>query len=219
MTIRNAIRKLSSQLFTRHAPRTIRKERQRASLIVERLEDRTMLSISPTYFDSHNVSFLNGASSDSLWLKTTNGLLAYSDDGTNYSTDMGAGVPIALGSGGTTTITLGNMATLHIAGLTGAGSDVVLETDGVTNVDYGSQDVKIEGNIYTNGGNFSILNFGGIDLSTGVLISTLQTGAGGASTGNSGSITLTSENPDFENPLFDVNVVGPHVTLGPGVDL
>ncbi len=198
-------------------------KRQCASLGVESLEDRTMLSISPSSADAHNVSFL-GTSSDNLWLKTTTGgLLAYSDDGASYSTDMGGGQQIALGSGGTTTITLGDMSTLHIAGLSGAGSDVVFQTVAAANGAYGSlaepQDVSVEGNIYTKGGNFSILNAEGIDVSPGVVISTLQTGAGGVSVGNSGSITLTSENPDPLNPIFNVNFVGPHVTLGPGVDL
>src|SRR5262249_48170229 len=40
-----------------------------------------------------------------------------------------------------------------------------------------------------------------------------------ASVDNSGALKLTSENPDFVNPIFNVGFNHPHVTLGSGARL
>src|SRR5580658_8649563 len=81
--------------------------RDRRFLGFELLEDRTMLSITPVpdVSNPNNVGFL-GLLSDTLYLRTeASGLLEWSSDGTNFTTNLGGGETIDPASGGATTIT------------------------------------------------------------------------------------------------------------------
>src|SRR5262249_50047689 len=108
--------------------------RDRQVLVFDRLEDRTLMTISPVLDlgNSNNVGFL-GIFSDTLYLKADpSGLLEWSPDGTNFTTNIGpAGqtVNLAPSAAGPTTITV-STGTVDLEDFTGGGRDLTIQALG-----------------------------------------------------------------------------------------
>ncbi len=218
-----ALRSWIRQLFARPAARTVRKKaRARNPLLVERLEDRTLLTVSVVPGPGNTVGIL-GTVGDQVWLRTNSAAgnsaqLQYSIDATNYS-DLGVNVAHD------TTITLGDMGHVHLMSTSGQGHAITLQALGAPSGDGGQlaspRLLTFEGTIATAGGDLSILNMQGIEVSPNVIVSTRNVGAStdylnAPSVGDSGALTFTSENPDTLNPYLNVGFNHPHITLGSG---
>ncbi len=198
-------------------------------LNLERLEARTLLTVS-VIPDSGNAVSILGTVGDQVWLQTNNaGVFQYSTDGTNYSN-----LPSSGGIGGNVTvaqdatITLGDMDEVHLMTAIGQGHAITLQALGVANGDAGQLAsptlLTVNGTVTTAGGNLSILNMEGIEVESGVTISTRDIGSStdylnAPSVGNSGALTLKSENPDTLNPILNVDFNHPHVTVDSGAHL
>jgi hypothetical protein len=206
-------------------------------LNLERLEDRTLLAVTVTPYPGNAVG-IQGTVGDQVWLQTNNvmvngqlvsGVFQYSTDGTNYSNlpSLG-GIDQLVTAQQPATITLGDMDKLHVVNVIGQGHAITLQALGVPNGDAGQLAsptlLTVEGTVYTAGGDLSVLNMQGIEVESGVTVATCNIGSStgyltAPAAGNSGSITFTSENQDFFNPVFNVNFVAPHVTLDSNVQL
>src|ERR1700733_10609128 len=75
-------------------------------LSVERLESRVLLDVTPM-LSTGGVTF-TGGSTDNLYLKTANGVLEWSTDGTNFSSNLApsGASPQTLTLAGNTTVTV-----------------------------------------------------------------------------------------------------------------
>ncbi len=222
-TVRWLKKKWLRDLAARTAPRTIERPRRGPDRLgLERLEDRTLLSVSIVPGSGNAVGIL-GTVGDSVWLRTSASNLQYSTDGTNYSS---LGVTVTQD----VTVTLGALDAVHLGSSSGAqiigqGHALTFQALGVPNGSVGQlaapKDLSIDNTVATAGGNLSILNMQGIDVGANVTVSTRNIGTStdylhAASVGNSGSITLTSENPDTLNPILNVFFNNPHVNVGSG---
>src|SRR3954462_11179820 len=65
----------------------------RHGLVVEQLEERAVPSITPVPDIVNNKVTFNGSSSDNLHLRVLNGVLQFSPDGNNFSSDLDLGTP------------------------------------------------------------------------------------------------------------------------------
>src|SRR3954468_7076560 len=88
-------------------------------LRLESLEDRTLLSVDISV-SGHTVTFTGGeTTADNLYLQTNAGDLQYSTDGTNFTSDLGAGQTLSLNADTTINVHVGG--TLHVRALTTVG--------------------------------------------------------------------------------------------------
>ena len=189
-------------------------------LRLEGLEDRVLLSLT-VFLDGNNNCHILGVDSDQLWLKTSADQIQWSSDGSNYQN-------LGITTDSDATIQLGDMQKAHLVGFTGQGHSITFEGYGVSGGGGGEAglpiDFSIEGDVKTLGGNFTVQDIQGIDVSPNVLISTRNVSSSadpisGASQGDSGNINLTSTNPDILNPLLNVNFDQPHVTVNAGAEI
>src|SRR5262245_21032479 len=205
------------------SPRTGRdpKARRWTRLALEPLEDRTLLSVSVVQNSTNNYSVL-GTAGDNVWFKTTGSAVQYSTNGTNYS-NVGS-----LSVASDASLVLGMMNQVHLSGITGQGHALQIQALGASSGAVGQLAsptlLTVDANIDTKGGALSILNMQGIEVSSGVNISTRNIGSStdylrAASVGNSGALKLTSENPDTFNPILNIGFNHPHVTVGSGARL
>src|SRR5262249_7987374 len=141
-------------------------------LLVERLEDRTLLSISIVGGLGNSVS-IQGSVGDDLWLRTSGANFQYSADGTNYS-DLG------VTTSQDATIFLGSLGTVHLGTsgrdtIVGRGHAITLEAISVAGSVAGQlaspESLLIDNIVATGGGDLSILNIQGIEVSPGVTVS------------------------------------------------
>ena len=202
------------------------RNRDRQPLGFDLLEHRTLLTISAVPGNANSVGFL-GVAADTLYLKTdSSGVLEWSSDGTNFTTDIdSAGAAATLNPSLPTTITV-SVGTVDVEGIATGGQNLTIQALGAPGGQGGNlmaTQLNINGNLETQGGSLSILNMEGVDLATDVTVSTRNiTGTdevNSASTGNSGNITITAENPDALNPLLNVNFNSPNVTIGTGAQI
>ena len=168
----------SARHLSRGSAGVERRLRDRLLLGFDRLEDRTMLSISPVVdvSNSNNVGFL-GLISDTLYLSTnSSGLLEWSSDGTNFTTNLGGNQTLAPSTAGSTTITV-SVGTVDVENLAGGGENLTIQALGAPNGSLGTlmaTELNITGNVHTQGGNLSILNMESVDINAAVTISTRQ---------------------------------------------
>src|SRR6266542_2059846 len=79
----------------------------RAPLMVELLEDRTLLSVTPS-LAGLTATFTGDALSDHLQLRVTDlGVLEYSTDSVRFSTDFGSGLTFTVSAGAAINVNLG----------------------------------------------------------------------------------------------------------------
>ncbi len=189
-----------------------------ARLLIERLEDRTMLSVSVAPGSGNSVTIL-GTSGDAVWLRTNMLNLQYSTDATSYSN---LGVTVNQDA----TVNLGTIGTVHLG--SSSGDQIIGQGHALTfqNNNFGQapDKVSIDNTVATGGGNLSILKMQAIEVSAGVTVSTRNIGAStdylnAASVGNSGTVMCTAENDDTLNFVLNVDFNHPHITLGSGARL
>ena len=202
-------------------------------LVLQELESRTLLAV--TYTVSGSTITFTGLAQDSLYLETAPGptpaagTLEYHDETSNTFTPVQA-TPTTLFNltAQDTTIQVYVGGTLHLDGLSSSGKAVSIE--GPSQESGNPQaTVAVENNIDTQGGNLSITDFASLTVGTtgsnpvGATISTRNTGGSTAyatapSAGNSGSLTITVDNPDPFNPIpfADINSSMPSITLDAG---
>jgi hypothetical protein len=189
---------------------------------LERLEDRTLLAVLVSYdLAGANAGTIRGTIGDQVWLRTNGGTLQYSTDATNYS-DLNLDLTQDV------TVTFGDMGQVHLMDTVEPGHALTFQALGASSGAGGQLAspnlFSVEGNVYTAGGNLSILNMQGIEVKSGVTIATRNIGSStqylsAPSVGNSGALTLTSENPDTLNPILNIDFNHPHVTLASGAHL
>ena len=201
-----------------------------AAQALESLEDRTLLSVDISV-SGHTVTFTGGeTTSDNLYLQTDAGDLQYSTDGTNFTSDLGSGQTLALNADTTIDVHVGG--TLHVRALTTVGKaaltiDATNPVGGNRNLDSANvvltSPVEVEGNILTSGGDLTIYGYKTIEVQPNIVVSTRQISGSdalqGASTGNSGNLTVTTRNPDRFNPLLNVGFNNPAITIDAGAKL
>ncbi len=195
-------------------------------LRLEVLEARVLLTL-PTGNASTNSIYIPDTNSDQLYLRTVPDSQHPYDD-IQGSIDDSTWQDLGLNTGADATIELGDMQVAHLVGFTGMGNNITFEGAGVSGGAGGQSgspsDFSIDGDVETNGGNFTVQFVQGIDVSANVVISTRNVGTStdlisGASLGSSGYIDLTSTNPNILDPIGDVNLEQPHVTLDDGSEL
>src|SRR5262249_35179369 len=107
----------------------------------------------------------------------------------------------------------------------GQGHAITLQALGVASGAVGQlaspHSLFIDNTVATAGGDLSILNVQGIEVSPGVTVSTRDVGSAtdylnAPSVGKSGDLKLTSENPDVLNPILNVHFDHPHVNVDSG---
>src|SRR5262249_41828992 len=115
---------------------------------------------------------------------------------------------------------------IHVGGFVDAGAGNALTIDATSPLAGGGLNapVLIEGDVLTNGGALTVKSFRGIEVLDNRTVSTRQVAAGGdpltdPSVAQSGAITFTVRNPDYWNPLVNLNGDFPHVTVGNGARL
>ena len=117
------------------------------------------------------------------------------------------------------------MDQVHLMKTIGQDHAITLQARGVPNGSAGQLAsptlLTAEDTVYTAGGDLSILNMQGIEVSANVVVSTRNVGSSSdylhaASAGDSGALKFTSENPDTLNPILNVGFNHPHVTLDSG---
>src|SRR5208337_4799472 len=197
------------------------------NLALEELERRTLLAV--TYSVSGSTITFTGLAQDSLYLQTASGVLQYHDETTgSYQQVVDASDnPINL-TAQDTVIQVYVGQTLHLDGLFTLGKALSIEGP-VQESGQPQASVAIENTIDTQGGNLSITDFASLTVgSTGnnpvvATSSTQNTGGSTAyatapSAGNSGSLTLTVDNPDPFNPIpfADINSSAPSITMDAG---
>ncbi len=211
---------------THRRPGSATRNRDRQPLGFDLLEHRTLLTISAVPGAS-GVGFL-GVVTDTLYLKTdSSGLLEWSSDGTNFTTDIdSAGAPQTLNLSQAATTITASVGTVDLEGVATDGQSLTIQALGAPSGEAGNlmaTQVNINGNLDTQGGSLSILNMEGVDVASGVTVSARNMSGtdevNSASTGNSGNITITAENPDVLNPLLNVNFNSPNVTIGTGAQV
>src|SRR5207244_2087214 len=116
------VRSWIRNLFAPRTPRTIRKAPVRKPLLVEPLEDRTLMTVSIVPGTGNAVGIL-GTVGDQLWLRTNAAAFQYSTDGTNYTN---LGVSVAQDA----TLTLGDMGQVHLMNTIGQGHAITLQALG-----------------------------------------------------------------------------------------
>ncbi len=179
------------------------------------------------------VTFTSFTLNDNLYLQMApNGDLEWSTDGASYSTALGAG-------GGTLDLLTQNVTIdTQIASAVGTTTGGVtltgpFATDGhsltfnATPVGSSLEFLRIESDVFTNGGNFTASRYTGAFLGTsgggGVTISTRNVGGGdpitGASQGDSGNLTVNVANSDPNNPILNVNFNNPQIQVDAGSQL
>jgi hypothetical protein len=182
------------------------RRRRRRALCIESLESRVLLAVSVVPGTGNTVSIFSD-SGDNLWLRTSAANLQYSTDGTNYSS---LGITVAQD----VTVTLGAFNEVHLGStsgdqIIGQGHALTFQAHGIPSGSFGQlaapKNLCIDNTIATAGGSLSVLNMQGIDVAALVTVSTRNIGSStdylsAHSTGNSGALTLTSENPDTLNP-------------------
>ena len=196
---------------------------------IEALENRSLLTVSVSLSGS-TVTFTSLVLGDTLNLKLdTSGNLEYSDNGSAFSSDLGGGSKLNVQNNDVTIDT-------QVASAIGTESGGVyltgpFDTDGhsltINGTAIGSslQFLWIQGNVETDGGNFSVGSYTDaiVGVSAGVTITTrLAPGADPAtaqSTGNSGTLLINVANSDPFNPLYNVDFNNPGILVYPGSQL
>ena len=188
---------------------------------LEVLENRTLLSVSATVSGS-DVKF-SGSSSDNVYLRTDSSQVEWSTNGTTWSSTDSSGHSFPkVAAGASNTFTFDMSGGVFVEGFTGAGGGLTFQGDGSGNNGFtGPKDLTIEGNISTQGGALTINFVQGIDVGSGLFVTTRHISAAdltasnftGNSIGNSGALTLTVSNTDPDNPLLYVNFSNPHIEI------
>src|SRR5262249_54176310 len=145
-----------------------------------------------------NAAGILGTAGDRVWLRTNAGDLEYSTDGTSYAN---VGVTVAQDA----TITLGALDEVHLGShngdtILGQGHALTFQALGVPNGSAGQlagpQTLYIDNTVATAGGNLSVLNMQGIEITSNVTVSTRNVIGStdylnAPSAGNSGALKLT----------------------------
>jgi len=192
---------------------------------LEQLEDRTLLSVTATVSGS-DVKFYSPLITDNVYLRTASSQVEWSSDGTTWSsTDSGGNAlpTIAPAVSNTFTFQMSGGVYITSSGFTGAGGNLTFEGVGNPSGGFiGPGDVHIQGNVITQGGNLTINDVQGVDVGSGLFVSTrdisptdlVNSNFTGESVGNSGTLSIKVNNTDILNPILYINFTSPHIEVG-----
>ncbi len=126
------------------------RKNQFGHLHMELLEDRLAPSITPVPDFAHNAVAFDGAPTDTLYLKIVGGLLEWSPDGVNFTSNVDPNPPgvESFTVNSASQITSNLFSTLYIEGMTG-GAGTYTATNG---------NIQIDQSIFTEGSNLSFVS-------------------------------------------------------------
>ncbi len=195
---------------------------------LEVLENRTMLSVSAKVTGA-DVDFTSRFTTDSVYLRTASSQVEWSTDGTTWSSSDSSGTSLPKVAAGVSNDFKFDMSGgVYITGFTGAGGGLTFEGGSTTLGEFiGPSDVTIQGNVSSQGGDLTINHVQGVDVGSGLSVSTRDISAAdlaankftGNSVGNSGALSMKVNNTDVLNPILYVNFNAPHIEIGSGASM